>query len=389
MSPPELAELRYNSQDRRLRIVLLVRSLERGGAQRQLVALAGGLSARGHVVTTVPFYTDGPLVRPLREAGLRCMPLDKRGRWDLASFASRFVRLLRDQRPDVVYSFLVDANLAGLISKVVGPQTKLVWSIRASNMDLSHYGHLSRLVFFLTRPASRGADLIISNSVAGRQFHASLGYPAGRIRVVPNGIDTVCFAPDRDSGLRLRRGWGVEDDDVLVGVVARLDPMKDHPTFLNAASRLARRRPQVRYVCVGGGPADYARALEVRATELGIRDRIVWAGEVGDMPTVYNAVDVLCLPSRFGEGFPNVVGEAMACGVPCVATDVGDSRRIIGDAGLVVQPGNPVALAHAIDTLAGELPHNRASLAARSRAAISPFSVERMIDETARLLESL
>ena len=163
--------------------------------------------------------------------------------------------------------------------------------------------------------------------------------------------------PDAAAGRALRRRWGIADDAFVIGCAARLDPMKDHANFLQAAAMLARQHADVRFVCVGSGPSAYRDELHALATSLGLTNHpadrladrltcrltchLTWAGEIGDMNAAYNAFDLATLSSAFGEGFPNVVGEAMACGIPVDATDVGDERPIIGVLGEVVAPKQP------------------------------------------------
>ena len=169
-------------------------------------------------------------------------------------------------------------------------------------------------------------------------------FPSEKTVVVPNGIDTNRFQPAPDLGRQVRADWGVSDREPLIGLVARFDPLKDHRTFLSAAAILAGKRPDLRFACVGDGPADYRTELHELGQSLGLDGRLIWAGERDDMPAVYNALDFLCL-SSFSEGFPNVVGEAMACGKPCVVTDVGDASAIVGNTGIVVPPRDPERLA--------------------------------------------
>jgi len=162
--------------------------------------------------------------------------------------------------------------------------------------------------------------------------------------VIPNGIDTEHFKPDPMARKLIRAEWGVADNEILIGLVARLDPMKDHSTFLRAATMLAQERPDVRFVCVGDGAEPYKSEVRRLATELALGDRLIWAGARHDMPAVWNALDLAVSSSSYGEGFSNTIAEAMACGVPCVVTDVGDSALIVGDAGIIVQPSMPAAL---------------------------------------------
>jgi glycosyltransferase involved in cell wall biosynthesis len=337
------------------KILLLTRKLDMGGAQRQLVELALGLHTRGWRVVVATFYSGGALAAQLDGAGVETISLGKIGRWDLFGFAWRLTALVRRERPDVVHGYLDTSNVLLTLLRPLFAPTRVVWGVRASNMDLTQYDRLAMLESRLARALSRHADLIICNSEAGRAYHAVQGYPAERMVVVPNGVDVKRFCPDPQARQALRSEWRAEPGYTLVGIVARLDPMKDHRNFLNAAARIAATRPNARFVCVGDGPAAYRQALADEARDLGLDGRIEWTGARDDMPQVYNALDVAVSSSSYGEGFPNMIVEAMATGIPCVVTDVGDSAAIVGSLGWVCPPRDSVALsdaiAHAIDAL--------------------------------------
>ena len=331
------------------RILFLVRSLARGGAERQLVALAAAMRHSGRDVSVACFYSGGAFQRELVEAGVPVIDLRKRGRWDIAGFLWRLWRVFRDNDPDIVHGYLTVGNLLSLLAKLANRRTRVLWGVRSSYIDRDRYDWMSRLTFRLSRKLARLADGIIVNSWAGATHHAALGYPQARITVVPNGIDTRRFRFDADGRARKRGGWSVPNDAVLVGLVGRLDPMKDHPTFLKAAAILAARDSRWRFACVGGGgESGYVRTLASLADELGLHDRLIWAGPQDDMPAVYSALDITASTS-YGEGFPNTVAEAMACGRPCVVTDVGDSARIVGACGAVVEARDPAAFAAGIE----------------------------------------
>jgi glycosyltransferase involved in cell wall biosynthesis len=172
----------------------------------------------------------------------------------------------------------------------------------------------------------------------------SQGFPEQRIAVVPNGIDTNRFKPDKALRVKQRRAWNLPPNAVAIGILARLDAMKDHPTFLRAARLLSASKPELRFVCVGEGPE--RKRLEVLANELGIAGQVSFPGAVDPVASL-NAFDVAC-SSSMSEGFPSAVAEAMACAKPCAVTDVGDSARIVGDFGTVVPPRDAEALAKAI-----------------------------------------
>src|SRR5262249_37707400 len=174
---------------------------------------------------------------------------------------------------------------------------------------------------------------------------AARGFPPDRIAYIPNGIDVDAMRPDLLTGRSVRQQWGISEQHFLIGKVARFDHMKDHANFIAAAALFARDHADARFVCVGDGPVDYRVKMQALARSKGLDDRIVWAGERTDMRAIYNALDLVTLSSAFGEGFPNAVAEAMACGVPVVATDVGDVASIVGECGLVVPPKEPELLA--------------------------------------------
>jgi glycosyltransferase involved in cell wall biosynthesis len=370
-------------------VLFLARSLDRGGAERQLVKLAIGLTHRGHAIAVAVFFGGGVYEAELAEAGVRVINLGKQGRWDGLIFLSRLVRLLRKERPAVVHSYLAVPNILAILLRPLLTSTRIILGVRASNMDLSHYDWLVRLSYALERRLARFADLIIANSYAGKRHAVANSFQENKIVVIPNGIDTEYFKFDPEGRRHVRSAWGLGDDEIIVGLVARLDPMKDHPTFLEAASRIVRERHNVRFVCVGDGPVAYTEALKQQAAALGLTKQLIWAGVRDNMPAVYSALDCSSSSSSFGEGVSNTIAEAMACGVPCVVTDVGDSKQIVGDTGFVVEPGNPAALASAWQVVleAGGAEMARRGQKARERI-IEHFSLERLIEETARVLET-
>lgn len=368
---------------RQMNILFFVGSLHYGGAERQLVVLARELHQRGHRVSVAVFYPGGPLETYLQEASVRMISLNRRGRWDLLGFLVRLIRTVRAERPDLVHAYIVD--LMTVFVQPFVPSMKIVWSIRGSSMDFSRYDWLCGLSYMLTCWLSKSADLIISNSHAGRRDRVADGYPADKTVVIPNGIDTNRFVPNLEARERVRAQWGVGGDEVLIGLVGRLDPQKDHETFLQAAVLLLEEKRHVRFVCVGDGPSEYSEALQDRAKTLGLYDHIMWVGKQSQMADIYNAFDLLVNSSSYGEGFANVLGEAMACGVPCVATDVGDSGLVIGDMGRLVPHKDPVALKTAMLQVLDRKP----PAAEVRRRILERFTLEHLVLTTEQTLLAL
>lgn len=370
----------WRADYRRGPILLLARSLNIGGSERQLVQLAMGLTDRGYDIAVGLFYRGGALEQELAGRHIRILDLGKRHRWDVAGFMVRFVRTLRLERPSLVYSFLGTANTVAALARAFAPPFRLIWSVRASNMKLANYGWASRLGYRLECALSRVPDLTISNSRAGLEHAVAHGFPRRRLVVVPNGIDATRFRPDRELRRKMRAMWGLGEETHLIGVLARLDPMKDHATFLRAAARVIAVRPSTRFVCIGEGEADYVEQLRKLASSLGLEDRLIWADAEADPVGALNAFDVFCSSSSEGEGFSNAVAEAMACALPCVVTDVGDSAFIVGDAGWVVPPKDPESLSRALLTA---LDRGATGIGSRARIRIvESFSPDRMVEET-------
>lgn len=356
------------------RLVFLTRQLTLGGAERQLVQLAVALRQRGLDVHVVVMYGDGELEADLRTSDVPVHVLGKRGRYDVIRFGWRLFRTLRWLRPSVLHGYLPMDNLLVTATAPFLPGTRRIWGVRASHLEHARQDWLSRATSRLEVLASRSADVVIANSQAGRAHVIRRGFDSARVIVIPNGIDTDRFAPDPATRRRMRQAWGIDDDVPLVGIVGRLDPMKDHRTFLAAAGLVAAARPSVRFVIVGRGPDDYAAGLRAEASRIGIEDRVVWAGALRDAAAAFTALDLL-VSSSTGEGFSNAIAEGLACGVPAVVTDVGDSRTIVGSGGLVVPVGDPPALAEAMLTVLDDVGQ---FVGHARRGIVTRYSTDRM-----------
>lgn len=368
-----------------MRLTFVIRSLEVGGAERQLVLLAKELHKKGHDVSVVTFYSRGAFNEELSDAGVVVYSLDKKGRWDVLPFLFRAGQVFNRLQPEILHGYLSGANLLILPYKAFVPDAKRVWGVRASDMDFSRYDWIHKFFFALECRLARFADLIITNSRAGKAFSVQNGFPADKMTVIPNGINTERYFPDRAAGEKVRQEWGIAPDHLLIGLVGRLDPMKDHPTFLKAAALFAKGYGNARFVCVGDGPEEYRSRMEALSEELGLKDRLIWAGVRSDINAVYNALDLSTLSSAFGEGYPNVVGEAMSCGKRCVVTDVGDAAWIVGDTGVVVPIGDPERLVEGWERCL-HLPDP--PLPTRSRIEQN-FSLHHLVDHTEDTLRRL
>jgi glycosyltransferase involved in cell wall biosynthesis len=373
----------------KIRVVFLVRSLGFGGMERQLLALVKGIDQARFEVTILCFYAGGPLLPEFEQAAVPVVRLGKSGRWEVVTFLGRLVKAIRSLKPDIVHAYLPVPNFLAALLKLVFPRLHVVMGVRTSGKDLRQYDWTFRVSFWLEKLFSGLADLVIVNSQAGKTAYEKKGFNPRKLLVISNGVDTALYRPDLQAGAPLRQAWGVPAG-VLVGVIGRLDPMKGHLVFIQAAARLVREFPALRLVCVGDGPQAYRRKLEEMSVSLGLQERLTWVKARREVAVVYNALDICCSASVFGEGFPNVVGEAMACGIPCVVTDVGDSAMVIGETGRVAPVSDVEALAQALRTMILLSAIERSALGEMARQRIlSNFSLQRMISNTETALVAL
>lgn len=369
-----------------MRICLLIRGLNFGGAQRQLVALANGLVKSNHKVSVVVLYPENPLGSQLDER-VEFLVMNKRNRWDLAIFFIKLINIIGKMNPDIIYSFMEVSNILSICLKLFIPKLKVIWGIRHSFLNLKEYDWATTASEIAERKLACYVDQIIFNSYAGINIAKTKGFPTSKSCVIHNGIDTDIYRPDNQSRVNLRQEWSISYDERAIGIVGRLNPMKDHHTFLKAASRLKNLNSKVRFVCIGDGPLDYKNELKNLSHDLSLDDKVIWIGNRLDMPSVYNSLDILVSSSSFGEGFPNVIGEAMACGVPCIVTDVGESAIIVGDESCVVPPESPDSLAQAMNDLLTQF-QDIDKVRIRQRI-VERFSIESMVDATEEILISV
>jgi glycosyltransferase involved in cell wall biosynthesis len=371
-----------------MKVLFFIRDLAVGGSQRQLAVLAAGLARRGHDVAVAVLYAGGALEALLEGSGARCLSIGKSSRWHALAPLARLRRLFLSERPDLVYAFLpTQTTLATLLLPPL--KSKLVFGLRAGGVQLDQYDALNALTYRAEAWLSRRADLAIANARAVRADAIRRGFAADRIAVIMNGIDTDAMRMDADAGRTMRQAWGLSADHFVIGCAARLDPMKDHANLLQAAASFARENSDARFVCVGDGPAGYRLRLTSFADSLGLADRVLWVGRIDDMKAAYNAFDIATLSSAFGEGFPNTVGEAMACGVPVAATDVGDVRAIIGDLGEVVVPKNPELLCAAWRRLRQRLVREPGLRKEGREGIVANYGLDTMVRRTEDILSQL
>ena len=362
----------------------IITGLQTGGVQHALFRLTTGDAAGRHVVISLMEESDvGP---KLRQAGIDVHALGMPAGRVTWQGLKTLRALLRDYQPDIVQTWLYHADLIGGVMARLFTRAGIVWGIRFSSLDHLAASRLTHLVIRICAWTSRFIPhRVISCSHEGATSHQAFGYTGKNLSVIPNGYDLEVLQPDATARTRMRAQWQAGPDECLFGMAARWDPQKDHKTLLDALARLQEQSIEQPWRCVLFGREINADnpALMAMIQDRGLSDRLILLDEQADIAGTMNGLDVHVLSSNCGEGFPNVVAESMACGVPGIATDVGDAAIIMDGSGWLVEPEQPAYMAQAMAS-AIEARQDAAAwqdLQDRVRALIvSRFSLDKMVE---------
>lgn len=372
-----------------VKVLHLITTLEIGGAETQLFRLLTSSSRKQFQYSVVSLTSLGRLGKkiesldvPVYALGMKRGIPSPRAIWELW-------RILQIEQPAVIQTWMYHADLLGLMAKLMRGR-RLVWNIRCSNMDMRYYRSLTSWVVKVLSKLSRIPDAVVANSYNGMRAHQQKGYQPKIWRVIPNGLDLNLCGPSSLGRDLIRRELGLSQDTVLIGLIARYDPMKDHETFLAAAGLLHETYPSVHFVLCGKNIDWDNPTLGALIRKNSLEGVMHLLGERDDAVCVTAACDIACSTSAFGEGFSNAIAEAMACGVVCVATKVGDSSEIIGPCGRIVPPKDPDAIMKAWVELIDVGMKGRQVFGAEARNRVfHHFDVKKTVEQYEALYESL
>lgn len=364
----------------RMKVLHVITSLMTGGAEMMLQKLVGAVTDYGIEATVVSLTSMSRIGHELHQSGVPVVALGGKGGILLPHQVVSLLRVYRQVRPQIVHTWMYHANVVGHGLLRLGNRRDrpvLITSVRGALHAPEKQKPMLRLVRRIDARLSGMADSLVFNSHRAAEQHAAIGYAMRRATVIPNGFDTGKFRPSTEDGRRIRQELGCRDG-FLIGLVARFDPLKDQSTFLKAAALVALRVPRCHFILAGRGcDLDNPKILNP-IRELGLGDKVFALGERRDIPAIQASLD-LAVCSSISESFPNAIGEAMASGVPCVVTDVGDCAMLVGDTGRVVPRRNPEALAQAITELLAMPAGGLASMGAEARERIDlHFSTARV-----------
>lgn len=373
-----------------MKILHVITGLSTGGAEMMLYKLLSGMNRARFEPVVISLMDRGTLGDriealgiPVHTMGLKLGKSTPLSIWCL-------IRTLRQLQPDLIQGWMIHGNLAAqLVSLFMPKKVPILWNIRHSALSKSDASRVTLLLIQQLSYLSHLPAQIIYNSKVGACDHENIGYNPNKTQVIPNGFDTKLFTISLEARRRFRGELGLSEDVFLMGLIGRFHPMKDHSNFLQAAKKLLAIKPGVQFV-LAGKEVDWDNSfLRKLILELEITNQVHLLGERADIPYITAALDIATSAS-YGEGFPNVIGEAMSCGIPCVVTDVGDSAWIVGNTGQVVQPRNPEALCAGWLKLMEMGVEARHDLGARARQRIEDlFSIESIVQQYEQLYQEV
>lgn len=383
-----------------MKIIHVITSLSSDGAQTMLYKLLSSLDRNVYQSQVVSLTDKGVMGDKIEAIGVPVRALGMRPGMPSPLSVLQLARWFRQCSPHVIQTWLYHADLiGGIAAKLAGgipvawnirSGIPVAWNIRHGTLDSRGHKRSTVLAVKICATLSRWLPIrIICCSESSRLVHSAIGYEHDEMVVIPNGFDLMNFKPDPAARWSVREELGIPSDALMIGQVGRFHPLKDHRNFIDAAAWLHADYPEVHFfLCGSGVTAENPELIEwIRLS--GIRDRMHLVGHRHDVPRLNAALDIAS-SSSYSEGFPNVIGEAMACGVPCAVTDAGESALIVGGTGKVVPPKNPRALANAWRELIEMGPEGRSLLGEAARHRISNhFSLQTIAERYARLYQDI
>ena len=370
-----------------MKLLFIITGLSTGGAEMMLYKLLDRINREQFdpFVISLTYEGESQISQRISDLDIPIYLLNINSKQEILQAIWRLINLVRKIQPDIIQGWMYHANLAAQFASLLTFQSvPTVWNIRHSVYSLKYEkSTTATIIKLLAKMSSFPKNIIYVSHISAKQ-HEKLGYQDSKSVVIPNGFDTEVFTPSINARNGLRRELGLTENAIVIGLIARYHPMKDHDNFLSAATLLLKKFPDIHFVLVGTGVKKENSGIVSLLSDFKLTDdpHFHFLGERQDISKITAGFDIASLVSAWGEGFPNVVGEAMSCGVPCVVTDVGDSAWIVGETGKVVPPKDPEKLAQVWQEMIelGQEKRSQLGTLARQRI-IENFSLDAIVEQ--------
>lgn len=374
----------------KIKLALIISDLRTGGAEMMLYKLLSRINRERFEPIVISLRDEGTLGKRIVALDIPVHTINMKPGIPTPTSIWRLIDKVRQLKPDLIQGWMYHANMAATLSTLWLKSVPVSWNIRHSVYSLKNEKLATAIVIKLLAQISGSPKKILYNSKVSANQHEKLGYQQAKTLVIPNGFDTELFTPSLKARAEVRTELNLPENTLLIGLISRYHPMKDHNNFLQAAAILRKIFPDVYFLLAGREVNWENTALKESIQTLGLKGGIHLLGERQDIPRVTAALDIATSTSSYGEGFANVIGEAMSCGVPCVVTNVGDSAWIVGESGKVVPPSSSQTLAQAWQKLIELGAEGRRTLGQLARERIiHNFSLDSIVNQYEELYESL
>lgn len=370
-----------------IRVLHIITTLEIGGAETNLYHLLKEMNSTEFNHQVICLDGQGIIGDWIANLGIPVFSLGMRKIVPRFTALFRAYRYLKKFNPDMIHTHMYHANLLGLMLSWKKP---CIWGIYCSNLDNRQYSLRSRWIQKLNFFLSRWPKQIIFNSESGLHYHIKYGFPARRSAMIPSGFNTDIFKPDSQMGEQIRQKNHIPTNAPVIGYFARLDVMKNHEALLKTIPLVLQKKPQTHFILAGRGIEKNNPLLKQWLSNIAELDQIHLLGERQDIHELYNALDLFVMTSRWGEGLPSVIGEAMSSGIPCLVTDVGDNRRLVGDTGMFISSEKPETIAQEIIQMLETTQSDRETMSLKARERIlAYFQISYIAQQYTRLYQDI
>jgi len=362
-----------------MKLVLAIRSLNIGGAERQFIELIKNIDKNKFDILVCTMYggIQEDIIKNI--SNIKYINLEKKGRYDFFKFYKNYQKVLNEFNPNVIYSFLGEMNLFSLWCKP--KKTKVIWGFRSSKRDVKKDGKVSQILFLLQKKLSKKVNKIIFNSYAGLKFHKEQNFYIDNAIVIYNGVDTTKFKKDTLKRDNFRKKYNLKNDEIAIGIVARINYVKGYIIFNQVAKKILDKYEHIKFFSVGDGDENIKKECKEILKDYN-NQKFIWLGNQKKVEKVYSGLDIV-ISSSFVEGFSNSIAEAMSCECACVVTDVGDSKIIVDNIGIVVKPNSVDDLYNGIEQMI-KSDYNAIGKKSRERI-VQNFSIDKMVISTEKV----